>query len=155
MTPKKEMIERVASRTLEDAAYILASRESDPPDISSWPALGARLSFASPLEGYCELWAPSEITALLATNILGIAEGSPDALDLSFDAMTETLNILCGYLMTEIAQDDPTPSYGMPTRREGIEPFPEGSRGVNVWLASEGHPILVRACFGNHTHQAA
>lgn len=146
MIIERELLERVSARVLEDAAYILAMPlEIAPPNPAQWDALGVRLDFCGPFSGYCELWASLELSRIMAANMLGMTMTAPDAHEMCCDALKESLNILCGNLLTELAGPDPVFDLGTPMTQEDLESFPSDGSGAEVWFDVDGHPVLMRA----------
>jgi hypothetical protein len=154
MKPSKDLLERVTAHVLEDAAFVFAMpREEEPPAFAEWHATGVRLTFTGPLDGYCELSAPAAmIESLAANNRVEDAEGTTD---IGLDALKETLNILCGNLLTELAGEDPVFDLGTPTPLANLEPFPENAAGAEVWIDADEQPVLMRMCIRNDSSQAA
>jgi hypothetical protein len=145
MKPTKGLLERVASRVLADAAFILAEPlAKEPPAAQAWPATGARIAFSGPWRGFVEIWAPDEVARLLAANILGQEIDDPDIEETLLDAMLETLNVICGNLLAELAGREPMFQLGSPRPCHELVPFSEKDPGVDAWLEAEGHPLLVR-----------
>ena len=90
--------------------------------------------------------------ALLATTMLGAGDPCADADELGIEALRETVNILCGHLLTELAGQDPVFELGTPNVYERFTPLPEGGSGAETWFKIDGHPLLLRAWL---THRAA
>ena len=145
MKPETDLLERTVAHVLEDSAFVFAMpMDEPPPDLSTWQAIGVSLAFEGPFSGHFEFWAPFEVAKLLSSNMLGMDEDSPDAQEMCFDAMRETLNILCGNLLTEIAGSTPVFNLGTPVTQSKPEPLPDDGSATEVWLTSDGHPILLR-----------
>ncbi len=156
MKPSKDLLERVTAHVLEDAAFVFAMpREEEPPAFAEWHATGARLTFEGPLDGYCELWAPDAMIESLAANMLGEDKDADGATDIGLGALKETLSILCGKLLTELAGEDPVFDLGTPTPLANLEPFPENAAGAEVWIDADEQPVLMRMCIRNDSSQAA
>lgn len=156
MKTKKDLLERVSARVLEDAAFVFAMpREEPPPAPDEWAPVGVRLTFRGPFGGYCEIWAPPALAKILSANMLGVDEDTPDAQETYCDALKETLNILCGNLLTEMAGEDPVFDLKTPTVQERLEPLPTDDSSVEIWLDADGHPILIRARIDDDAFKAA
>lgn len=156
MIIERELLERVSSRVLEDAAFILATPLEIPPPIPPhWDALGVHLDFCGPFSGHCELWASLEMAKIMAANMLGMTASAPDAQEMCCDALKESLNILCGNLLTELAGADPVFDLGTPVTQENLDSFPPDGSGAEVWFDIDGQPVLIRARITGQAARAA
>jgi hypothetical protein len=139
------VLERVAARVLADAAFLLAEPlEQPPPSPASWQAAGARIMFSGPFRGYVEIWASRETARKLAANMLGQDPADPEIDEAHGDALMETLNVICGNLLTELAGQEPVFQLGTPRTCSGFVPFSEREPGVDAWLEADGQPVLMR-----------
>jgi len=156
MKPNRELLERVATHVLEEAAFLFAQPLGGrPPADEAWTATGARLRFAGPLRGYVELWVPERIARLMAANMLGEESDAPDAEASCLDALRETLNILCGNLLTALAGEEPVFQLGTPDRCDERHPFQSRELGVDAWLEADGQPLLTRLAIHTPAPQTA
>jgi hypothetical protein len=158
MRIERELLARVGARVLEDAAYVLAEpAQARPYDSVAWGTCGVRLAFSGPFGGGCELWVPRELARLLATNMLGLAvnDDCAEADEMGAEALRETMNILCGNLLTEIAGQEPVFDLGMPIVPERVTALPQGCSVVETWFEVDGRPLLLRAWVSPRAAEAA
>lgn len=94
---------RIAIETLEQLAYIFSS-PSEKNDILTPDATVASVPFSGPFSGRLTLQIDKLPALELVANMLGIDENEIDS-EQKTDAIKETLNILCGNLLPEIAGD--------------------------------------------------
>ncbi|MBM3316537.1 MAG: chemotaxis protein CheX [Candidatus Eisenbacteria bacterium] len=145
MKPTQGLLERVAARVLAEAAYLFVEPlRRDPPEVESWPASGARVAFSGPARGYVEIWAPDEVARQLAANMLGQELDAPEVDETFVDAMMETLNVICGNLLAELAGQEPLFRLGAPRACRRLAPLEGDGAGVDAWLQTGGHALLVR-----------
>ncbi len=156
MELKKDLLERVAAHVLQDAAFVFAMPlMEERPDLSTWKAVGVRLAFSGPFDGWCEMWVPFEMSKLLAANMLGMEDNAPDAQEMCFDALKETLNIFSGNLLTELAGADPVFNLGTPSVMQKPELLSEGPHYAEAWFDSDDMPILIRVALADQATDAA
>lgn len=145
MMPTKGLLERVASRVLADAAYLFVEPlRSDPPELPAWDATGARISFSGPSRGYVEIWAPAAVARQLAANMLGQETEDPEVEASFLDALMETLNVICGNLLAELAGREPLYHLGTPRACRRPQPESEAGGSIDAWLQTGGHALLLR-----------
>lgn len=92
---------RVAIDTLEQLAFIFSS-PSEEIDMLTPDATVASVPFSGPFSGRLMMKMDALPVLELVSNMLGIEEDEIDS-EQKFDAIKETLNILCGNLLPEIA----------------------------------------------------
>ena len=156
MNPTKEVLEQVAARVLEDAAFVFAMPRCGPaPEEGEWEPIGIGLHFKGPVVGHCELWAPKDLAMLLSANMLGTDEDSEDASEACIDALKEALNIFCGNLLTELAGEEPVFDLGTPQILEALTPLAASDLAVETWLEADGHPALMRLRIEDEASSAA
>ena len=77
--------------------------------------------------------------------MLGIMDNNTDAIDRTcVDALKETLNILCGNILTEMAGDEPQFNLGPPQELEKQDALRDGDTAAEIWMDVEGQLILFR-----------
>lgn len=156
MIIERELLARVGARVLEDAAHVVAVPAAPQRhDAIAWAARGVQLAFDGPFSGWCELWAPREVTDLFAATMLGAGDPCADADELGIEALRETVNILCGHLLTELAGQDPVFDLGTPSVYERFTTPPECGSGAETWFRIDGHPLLLRAWLTHCATEAA
>ena len=92
---------RVAIQTLEQLAYMFTS-PSENNDMLTPDATVASVPFSGPFSGRLTMKIDSLPVLELVANMLGIDENEIDS-EQKTDAIKETLNILCGNLLPQIA----------------------------------------------------
>lgn len=156
MVIERELLARVGARVLEDAAYVAAvPAQAQRLDAVAWGARGVRLAFDGPFSGCCELWAPRAVTHLLAATMLGMDDPCAEADELGIEALCETVSILCGDLLTELAGSDPVFDLRTPDVHERFTVRPEGGSAVEAWFLVDGQPLLLRAWLTQRAAEAA
>ncbi len=156
MIIERELLARVGARVLEDAAYVAAvPSQARHLDAVAWGACGVRLSFDGPFSGCCELWAPREVTHLLAATMLGMEDRCAEADELGVEALRETVSILCGDLLNELAGQDPVFDLGTPDVPERFTARPAGAPAAEAWFLVGGQPLLLRAWLTRPAAEAA
>ena len=156
MKPNKGLLERIGARVLADAAYLRAQPLStEPPATAAWAATGARIFFSGPWRGYVEIWASTEVARLLAANMLGQETTDPEIAETFLDAMMETLNVVCGNLLAELAGQGPIFRIAAPRACLKLVPFSEQAPGIDAWLEADGHPLLLRMSVAESKPQVA
>jgi len=141
----KALLEKVSARVLADTAFLMPEPlVTDPPPASRWSAIGVRILFSGPVRGYVEVWTPRAIARRLAANMLGRDISDPDVEENELDALMETVNIICGNLLLEVAGRDPIFHLGTPRTCRRLVPFTQRDPGTDVWLSLEGEALLVR-----------
>lgn len=108
---------------------------------------GVQVSFSGYAKGYCELWATRELSKSIASNMLGVFDEDSDTINQTcLDALKETLNILCGNLLTEYAGTEPVFDLDPPAVLSRLVKIPVSDAGAEAWLEIEGQPALLRMC---------
>ena len=97
----KNTMSRVAIETLEQLAFIFSS-PSEKNDILTPDATVASVPFSGPFSGRLTIKIDTSPVLELVANMLGVDENEIDS-EQKDDAIKETLNILCGNLLPEIA----------------------------------------------------
>ena len=93
----------IAADSLEKLAFIFAfpAEEADTGQPDSM--VTASVSFAGSFSGLLVMKVSTESLPELAGNMLGVDEDEETTLDQQHDALKETLNVICGNLLPEIA----------------------------------------------------
>lgn len=99
----RTILSRVAVKTFEELVFLCAFDEDEANTGQIDPAVAARISFSGFFSGTLILKLSAKILPQLTTNMLGMDEQEETTLDQQYDALKETLNIVCGNLLPEIA----------------------------------------------------
>jgi Chemotaxis phosphatase CheX len=106
---------------------------------------GVQVAFNGHATGYCELWTTRECSKIIASNMLGVFdEGCETVNQTCLDALQETLNILCGNLLTEYAGSDPVFDLDPPAVVTRLVQLPVSDAAAEAWLEIDGQPALLR-----------
>ncbi len=101
----EEILSQVTIETLEKLAFMFAfsdeGEESHPTDFMAT----ASVSFTGPFSGTLVMMMSIEVLQELAANMLGLDDGEEITEDQRFDALKETMNVICGNLLPAIAGD--------------------------------------------------
>ena len=99
----KTILSRTAVKTLEELVFLFAFEADETDNGQAEPAVAARVSFSGVFSGTLVMKLSAKILPDLTTNMLGIDEQEETTLDQQYDALQETLNVVCGHLLPEIA----------------------------------------------------
>jgi hypothetical protein len=147
-TNDSAMLLQVFSSVFEDFAFMFVDADDDPPEPDSecCPCLLAQISFSGrDHQGRLEAAAPEALCEELAENILGTGrEELPD--DAAEQAITEVLNVACGYLLAEKFGTDEVFDLSIPeTRTLSESEWNElAAGGRHLFLRVDESPMLVR-----------
>ncbi|MBN2467040.1 MAG: chemotaxis protein CheX [Deltaproteobacteria bacterium] len=108
-----EILFRVASETLETLAFLF-SMPSDGEMLSADSGPAASISFSGSPTGRIILLISENTLVQIAANMLGVDEDEEIAVVKQHDALKEFLNVLCGNLLPELADEKETISIGIP-----------------------------------------
>ena len=121
------------------------SPETGSGDSSAQQIFGVQVSFAGYASGYCELWASKEIAKMIASNMLGLFDDNCDTINqVCLDALKETLNILCGNILTECAGSEPIFNLDPPNSLHLAVALPRSEYAAEAWLEIDNQPALFR-----------
>ena len=144
----KELLLRVCCDVFENMSFMFGETiDLDEAETDSDSFLKASMSFKGDKTGSIDLIVPTEISASLAYNILGIDEDDELPPDSSIDALRELLNTICGQLMTTMFGDQPVFNLTIPeTKTISLEEWNEIVESEEyLALNIEDEPILIRA----------
>lgn len=138
----REAMEIVATRILEDAAFLFTEDASDAGARfgSGWVPSGAQLRWEGPSCGTMRVWADPSLLPVLAANMLGIDEDDPDALAKGADALREILNMVVGNSLTEAWGPGPVFRLDIPCDIDPADFATDLDDGL--WVVAEGRPVL-------------
>jgi hypothetical protein len=146
-TNDSALLLQVFSSVFEDFAFMFVEADDDPPgeDTTCCPCLLARISFTGrEHKGVLEAAAPVSLCQELAENILGTdTDDLPD--DAPQQAITEMLNVSCGYLLSKKFGVDEVFDLSIPE----TTPLDEqqwdqlAAKGKHLFLLVDESPMLV------------
>lgn len=146
--PIHEALKRIAIETFEKLAFIFAFPADDASEPLGGDMVSAVVAFSGPFSGRVVIHISRSVLPELAGNMLGLDEEGGATPDQEFDALKETVNVVCGNLlpaiagrepifnmtMPEILYDDKTES--VPVASSRLE-FDEGECEVGVYIEGE------------------
>ncbi len=142
-----EVAASVFSAVLSDFAFIFVNPVSqtelkDP----TGRMFAVNLSFEGPLRGNVAIAVSEEVVREMASNILGIATGVPEAEVCGQDALKELVSIVGGRVVTALA--GPEAVFKLDTPRLDLL-VPEAwawfqGEGASLCFESEGRPLMFR-----------
>lgn len=92
---------------------------------------------------------------MLAATMLGMDDECADADELGVEALRETVSILCGDLLNQMAGQESVFDLGAPDVREQFAARPADGSAVEAWFLIDGHPLLWRAWLTQRAAEAA
>jgi CheY-specific phosphatase CheX len=98
----KTILSRAAVKTFEELVFLFAFDEDEAQNWHTEPAVAAGISFSGFFSGTLIIKLSAKILPQLTTNMLGVDEQEETTLDQQYDALKETLNVICGNLLPEI-----------------------------------------------------
>jgi hypothetical protein len=145
--PTPELLADTLRETLEEAAFVLAEPEADPPEFAG-PVLEARIAYEGPERGELQLVTDRGLAATLAANLLGEEEGEAFS-SRAGDALGELLNMMVGAFVVRLFGAEARCKLGLPRVRElaAPEPLPGAALGVHL-VEEEGRRIDLRLVRG-------
>jgi CheY-specific phosphatase CheX len=99
----KTILSHIAVKTFGELVFLFAFDEDEASTGQTDPAVTARISFSGFFSGTLVMKLSAKILPQLTTNMLGVDEQEETTLDQQYDALKETLNVVCGNLLPEIA----------------------------------------------------
>jgi len=99
----KAILSDVAMETLEQLAFIFASQADEEDLISGTPCIAAKVAFEGPFKGKLFMKTSKQVVDEITVNMLGIEEEEKISSDQRCDAFRETINVICGNVLPEIA----------------------------------------------------
>ncbi|HRU94338.1 MAG TPA: chemotaxis protein CheX [Anaerolineae bacterium] len=104
----KEVVRSVFCEVVEKMAFMFA----DPADAAELDTAGdtclhSTIEFSGALRGKLEMMAPQGLCVMFAANVLGLDADDPLCAQRAADAVSETLNVTCGHVLTAMAGQTP------------------------------------------------
>lgn len=142
----KAILSETFAGVLENLVFMFAeSVEMDEVEISPSGMTGVRIDYSGPVSGTLEMFAPAGFAKSLAANMLGVEEADEEAEEKSKDALKETLNTICGQLLTSLAGEEPVFSLSTPS----VQIIKSGEWALKklthefLCFNVEGHSVLI------------
>ncbi|MCD6306866.1 MAG: chemotaxis protein CheX [Deltaproteobacteria bacterium] len=133
-TSVSQVISQVGIETFEKLAFMFAF----PKEETGQPVenrVSAGVVFRGPFSGRVIMHVSDTILPELAANMLGLEDEGAVTLDQQYDALKETLNIVCGNLLPAIAGEEPVFHVEMPcilSGEEDLSSAPEARVGLEL-----------------------
>ena len=99
----KTILFQAAVKTFEELAFLFAFAEDEADPGQADPAVAARVSFSGGVSGTLVMKLSAKVLPELTANMLGVDDQEETTLDQQYDALKETINIVCGNLLPKIA----------------------------------------------------
>jgi len=154
----REALAQVGVETFEKLAFMFAFLEDGEPVEQIEDGVSADVVFSGPFAGRVTMNISAALLPELAANMLGLDDEAEVTLEQRYDALKETLNVVCGNLLPAIAGRDPIFNMEMPrvlSQDEMPEPeavsrvrleFDEGECEIAIYVEG-GIPEGI-LCFG-------
>ncbi len=116
---ERKILKEVCFGVFEQLAFMFGDElEDDEIETEANRFLKASMGFKGPQQGTVAIVVPMTISALLATNILGLEEDQKIDEDSAIDALKELLNTITGRLMTALFGEDVVVDLTIPITEE-------------------------------------
>ena len=110
----EEIMSQVTIDTLEKLAFMFAFSDEGEEDPTGDSTIAGSVSFTGPFSGTLVMTMSIEALKELAANMLGFDDGEETTQDHRFDALKETMNVICGNLLPAISGDEVVFDIGVP-----------------------------------------
>lgn len=130
----KEIITRESVQTLEKLAFIFAIPEEEDIAPEEGETVDVVVDFTGPFSGSMLVMYPEADLDELAVNMLGLDDEDEIDSDQKFDALKETVNIICGNVLPAIGGKRAIFNIGVPVVAGAPESRPDISDAVKVQL---------------------
>jgi len=153
-----EALAQVGVETFEKLAFMFAFLADGEPAEQIEDAVSAGVVFSGPFSGRVTMNISAALLPELAANMLGLDDEAEVTLEQQYDALKETLNVVCGNLLPAIGGRDPIFNMEMPkvlSQDEMPEPealslvrleFDEGECEIAIYVEGEIPEGIL--CFG-------
>ncbi len=130
----KEIITRESVQALEKLAFIFAMPEEEDIEPGEGKRVDVAVDFSGPFSGSMLIMYPEADLDELAVNMLGLDDDEEINAEQKFDALKETVNIICGNVLPAIGGRKAIFNIGTPVVVGGSESRPDISAAVKVQL---------------------
>jgi CheY-specific phosphatase CheX len=103
----EEAVSTALQRVMETSAFMAVWPYQEADGELAEPDVAASMTFCGPFSGRLTLHVAAEVLPLLTQNMLGELDPADSVEEKGRDALRETLNMICGNLLTEWQGDDP------------------------------------------------
>lgn len=124
-----KILSHSAVKTFEELAFLFAFVEDEADSDQADPAVVARVSFSGVFSGTLVMKLSAEVLPELTANMLGLNDQEETTLDQQYDALKETINIVCGNLLPEIAGTQEILNIDSPEIVADVETQNKSNRG--------------------------
>jgi len=140
----REALARVGVETFEKLAFMFAFSEDGELGQPIENAVSASVEFSGPFSGRVTMCISGNLLPELAANMLGLDDEADVSPDQQYDALKETLNVVCGNLLPAISGRDPIFNMEMPKVLSQAEmPEPEAVSRVRLEFDEGGCEIAI------------
>ena len=101
----KTILSQKAEKTFEELAFLFVFSGDEADFAQADPAVAARVSFSGVFSGTLVMKLSAEVLPELTANMLGVNDEEETTLDQQYDALKETINVVCGNLLPELGGD--------------------------------------------------
>ncbi|HWA74144.1 MAG TPA: chemotaxis protein CheX [Polyangiaceae bacterium] len=137
----KDLLHRVASQVLEDAAFLLTEVGDGTP--LPGQRRNATVAFAGPQRGAVRLSTSDELLRQLTADMLGVEADDENAREQSGSALAELTNILAGALVAELFGTATLCQLGVPELSGAPDSTSNEAHCAITRVDMEGRPIAV------------
>ena len=99
----KHILSRVAEETLGELAFIFSFPDEATEPVPLDDAVAASISFEGPISGFMVIVVPNRVLPGLTENMLGLDDEEKATPDQQYDALKETINVICGNALPAIS----------------------------------------------------
>ncbi len=99
----KAILTQTAIKTFEELVFLFAFAEAEADTSQAKGVAVARVGFSGDFSGTLDIKLSAEVLPELTANMLGVDDDEETTLDQQYDALKETLNVICGNLLPAIA----------------------------------------------------
>lgn len=126
-----QILSRVAAKSLEKLAFIFSFPTAEDDDFVYESAVAASVHFNGKFSGRLIIITEPQILVELTSNMLGIDDDEETTRDQQEDALKETINIICGNLLPELAGEAEVFHIDSPEIIAGTEEITSAIAGGN------------------------
>ncbi|NLB63054.1 MAG: chemotaxis protein CheX [Fibrobacter sp.] len=144
---ENQALRKAAEIVYENSAFIFVEDISLPEAsvLESWEGTALRIEYSGDAQGFLELQVQNGFAHILAQNMLGLEDGDEKIASSAADALQESLNMLCGYFLTEYYGENAVFSIGMPKICSELS-LEASLKNAGIWLDAEG--FMLYMCHG-------
>ncbi len=115
---KEEIVSNVVIDVLEDLAFMFGEQvDKDEIPFTDSDYIQVAMTFSGPSKGQLSLTVPEDMSAVIASNILGMDLDESSVSENDYDALKEVLNVICGQIITSLEGEEPIFDLSVPENR--------------------------------------